>query len=136
MNSMNHTLTLLVQQLTSRLAMWLVPTLATVIASAIAAVVAWLALNAPWLDVSAVDAVAIAAAVAGVVVSIIVGTLNALTNKLLKAGTAEMQKTLNKVLTLSDVPAAPLSEDGVAGVNTNRGAKAVVTTLLTLMGRK
>ncbi len=105
-------------------------------AAILAAAVAKVATMIPWLDLSSIDAVAIAAAVAGTLVSIIVGTLNGLTTKLLKQGTAEMQATLNRVLKLPVVQADPLSVDGVAGVISNNGARSIVNTVLELLGKK
>lgn len=133
---MNETLTQLTQQLTSRLAAWLIPMLSALIATAIGSAVAKAALYAPWLDLSAVDALAIGAGVAGVLVSIAVGTFNALTNKLLKQGTAQVQATLNEALKLPDIPKGTVSVDGVAGVNTNTAAQVVVNALINALGKK
>lgn len=130
---MNSALTELVKGLTSKLATWLIPILSSFIATAIGAATAKAALAVPWLDLSSLDAVAIGAGVAGTLVGIIVGTLNGLTNRLLKQGTAEVQATLNQVLRLPDAPNAPLSLSGVAGVKTNEAAQIVVDKLLSLL---
>ena len=133
---MNTAITALVKQLTSKLATWLIPILSSFIATAVGAATAKAALALPWLDLSQVDALAIGAGVAGTLVAIIVGTLNGLTTKLLKQGTAEVQATLNQVLTLPDVPNAPLNLNGVAGPKTNDAARAVVDKLLSLLPHK
>jgi hypothetical protein len=130
---MNTQLTELIKGLTGKLATWLIPILTSLIAAVIGSVVAKAAVAVPWLDLSSVNPLVIASLVAGGLVAIIVGTLNGVTTYLLKKGTTQVQDTLNKVLTLTNVPTAPLTTDGIAGANTNKGAAAVVELLLSLM---
>ena len=114
---MNTNTAQLLQLLTSKAANWLTPLLATFIGVAVSK----LAAAAPWLDLTAVDA----AALAGAVVAIIVGTVNAWTNKNLTQGTATVQALVNKV-----APDGKLSIDGIAGPNTVSKVAAVVSELL------
>lgn len=114
---MNTNTAQLLQLLTSKAANWLTPLLATLIGVAVSK----LAAAAPWLDLTAVDA----AAIAGAVVAIIVGTINAYTNKNLTQGTATVQALVNKVL-----PDAKINVDGIAGPNTVSKVAGVVSELL------
>ena len=114
---MNNATSELLRIITSKAANWLTPVIATAIAFAITK----MASAAPWLDLTALDA----AAIAGAIVAIIVGTVNAFTNKHLTQGTATVQALINKV-----VPGDRLDLDGIAGPNTVGKVAQVVADLL------
>jgi hypothetical protein len=114
---MNSTTSELLKVITSKAANWLTPVIATAIAFAITK----LATVAPWIDLTALDA----AAIAGAIVAVIIGTVNAYTNKHLTQGTATVQALINKV-----VPGDRLDLDGIAGPNTVNKVAQVVSDLL------
>jgi hypothetical protein len=86
---MNANIAQIVNVLTSRAANWLTP----IIAAAIGVGAAKVAAAAPWLDLSAIDA----AAIAGAIVAIIIGTINGLTNRLMTQGVASIQATTREL---------------------------------------
>jgi hypothetical protein len=112
---MNPTTAQIIAWLTSRIANWLTPVLSALFATAIGVVVAKLAIAAPWLALPPIDAVAIGGALAVFIVTVLVGTLNGLTNKYLTAGTKQVQETVNKLIPQN---IRPLELDGVAGPRT------------------
>jgi hypothetical protein len=125
---MNATIAYALKFVTSRLAGWLTP----IIATAITWVIVQATTHAPWIaePLSTVDQVAVTATI----VAFIMAAVNALTNKYLTQGTKEVQDTLNTAIAAVLPNAQPISTDGVAGPNTLGKAGEVLNSLIKLAG--
>jgi hypothetical protein len=119
---------------TSRATNWLLP----IILSAVTWAISVTLVNAPFLaeSLASVNKEKLAAWLTGAIVATVLGLLNGWSNNTLKAGTAQVQDTLNQVLKLPEITNAPLDTNGLAGPKTNDAAKAVVDTLLGFLKKK